>query len=153
MVLTTKEQLKFYTSLNPHFEKAFAALEEMAAGEFAKGKHPVDGDNIFINALEYETRSVDSALMEAHRAYIDVMWMVSGEETIGVAPVEALTEVTREYDAAGDAQMAKLPAAYTTLHMDANSVCLLFPEDGHAPCLEAAEKCTVRKLIAKVRVV
>jgi len=153
MVLTTKEELKFYASLNPHFEKAFAALEEMAAGEFVKGKHPVDGDNIFINALEYDTHPAEGALMEAHKTYIDVMYMVSGKEAIGVTPSAELTEITKEYDPAGDAFLAKLPCCYTELQMKPGSVCILFPEDGHAPGLDCCEKDHVRKLIAKVKVV
>ena len=152
MVLTTTEKLGSYSALNPYFAKAFAALKEMAAGEFAKGKHPVDGDNIFINALEYDTKPAENALMEAHQAYIDVMWMVSGEETIGVCPVEEMTEITKEYNPAGDAVLGKLPAGCTYLQMKPGSVCILFPEDGHAPCLDAEEKSHVQKLIAKVRV-
>lgn len=153
MVLTTKEQLKFYTSLNPYFEKAFAALAELEKEEFVKGRHEVDGSNIYINALEYDTKNIEDAKMEAHRAYIDVMWMVSGEEIIGVVPSDELTEITKEYDPKGDAFLAKLPAAYTPVRMKPNSVCILFPEDGHAPCMDADKKDHVRKLIAKVRVV
>lgn len=153
MVLTTKEQLKFYTSLNPYFEKAFAALAELEKEEFVKGRHEVDGSNIFINALEYDTKSVENGKMEGHRAYIDVMWMVSGEETIGVLPANELTEITKEYDPTGDAFLAKLPVAYTPVQMKPNSVCILFPEDGHAPGMDAAKQDHVRKLIAKVRVV
>lgn len=153
MVLTTIERLGDYSSLNPYFEKAFAALKEMAAGEFVKGKHPVDGDNIFINALEYDTKAPENGIMEAHRAYIDVMWMVSGTETIGICPVEEITEITKEYNPAGDAVLGKIPAGCTYLQMKAGSVCILLPEDGHAPCLDAKGTDHVQKLIAKVRVV
>ena len=72
---------------------------------------------------------------------------------IGVVPSDELTEITKEYDPKGDAFLAKLPAAYTPVRMKPNSVCILFPEDGHAPCMDADKKDHVRKLIAKVRVV
>ena len=153
MILTTKDKLSFYASLNPHFEKAFAALAEVAAEEFVKGRHAVDGDTIYINAAQYQTHPTDGALMEAHRTYVDVMWMISGHETIGIAPVESLTEITQEYAEKGDALLAKLTDTYTTLEMTPDSVCILFPEDGHAPGLIAGEQEEVRKLIAKVRVV
>ena len=152
MILTTKEKVHAYAALNPYFEKAFAALKEVAAEDFVKGRHPVD-DNIYINAAEYQTHPTDGALMEAHRIYVDVMWMLSGKEEIAVVPVETLTEITKEYAEAGDALLAKLPETYTTLKMDPDSVCILFPEDGHAPGLIAGEQEGVRKLICKVRVV
>ena len=153
MILTTKENLQAYASLNPYFEKAFAALKEVAAEEFVKGRHPVDGADIYINAAQYQTHPVEGALAEAHRIYIDVMWMISGNEQIGVVPVETLTEITREYAEQGDALLAKLPETYTTLQMNPDSVCILFPEDGHAPGLIAGEQEEVKKLICKVRVV
>lgn len=152
MILTTKEKVHAYAALNPYFEKAFAALKEVAAEDFVKGRHPVD-DNIYINAAEYQTHPTDGALMEAHRIYVDVMWMLSGKEEIAVVPVETLTEITKEYAEAGDALLAKLPETYTTLQMNPDSVCILFPEDGHAPGLIAGEQEGVRKLICKVRVV
>ena len=152
MVQTTKEQLQNYASLNPYFPAAFAALAELAEKPFEPGRHPVDGDNIFINALVYDTHPAETALMEAHRTYIDVMWMVSGEEKIGVCPVGKMTEITQPYDAAGDAVLSKLVQS-TTLQMKPGSVCILFPEDGHAPGLDADGTRHVQKLIAKVRVV
>jgi len=152
MILTTKEKVHAYAALNPYFEKAFAALKEVAAEEFVKGRHPVD-DNIYINAAEYQTHPAEGALAEAHRIYIDVMWMLSGKEEIAVVPVETLTEITKEYAEAGDALLAKLPENYTALRMTPDSVCILFPEDGHAPGLIASEQEGVRKLICKVRVV
>lgn len=152
MILTTKDQLGNYQSLNPYFPAAFAALEALAKAPFEGGRHPVDGDNIYINAAEYDTHPAETAQMEAHRAYIDVMWMVSGNEEIDVCPVEEMTEITMPYDAAGDAFLSKLVQS-TTLQMKPGSVCILFPEDGHAPGLDADGTRHVQKLIAKVRVV
>lgn len=153
MILTTKENLQAYASLNPYFEKAFAALKEVAAEEFVKGRHPVDGADIYINAAQYQTHPAEGAKAEAHRIYIDVMWMISGNEQIGVVPVEDLTDITKEYAEAGDALLANLPETYTALRMTPDSVCILFPEDGHAPGLIADEQGEVKKLICKVRVV
>ncbi len=152
MIQTTKESLARFSSLNPYFPAAFAALEELEK-DFSAGRHPVDGDNVYVNAAEYDTRDLDGAQMEAHRKYIDVMWMVSGEEIIGYCPVEELTEVTMPYDDAGDAFLAKI-TRMTKVEMKAGDVCILFPEDGHAPSLHpTAGPSHVKKFIAKVRVV
>lgn len=153
MIQTTKEQLKNYSALNPYFPAAFAALERVAGEEFVKGRHEVDGDNVYINALEYDTHPIETAKMEDHSKYIDVMWMLSGDEKIGVCPVGEMTEVTMPYDPAGDAFLSEMVADSTYLRMKPNSVCIFFPEDGHAPGLDVAGTSCVRKLIAKVRVV
>lgn len=152
MVLTNPSNVDAYASLNPHFPAAFAALREMAAGNCPTGRYPVLEDTVFINVLEYDTHPAQGALMEVHRSYIDVMWVVSGQEQIGICPVEEMA-VTKAYDPAGDAALGTLAEGSTTLRMVPGSVCILFPEDAHAPGLDAPETNHVRKLIAKVRVV
>ena len=140
MIQTTKEQLKNYCALNPYFPAAFNALERLAQEPFKRGHHDVDSDNIYINALEYDTHPAETAQMEAHIRYIDVMWMLTGNEKIGVCPVDEMTEITMVTDC-------------TYLRMKADNVCIFFPEDGHAPGLDVGRSTHVRKLIAKVKVV
>lgn len=152
MVLTTKENLKRYCSLSPRFAAAFTALAKLAEIPFKPGCHPVDGDNIFINALEYDTQIENGALMEAHKIYIDVMWIISGNEQIAISPLANATEITSPYDVSGDAVLTKIPANCTYLQMNPGSVCILFPEDAHAPGLSTAAPSHIQKLIAKVRV-
>lgn len=152
MILTLDQNVSQYERLHPRFARAFAALAELAAKPFEPGRHPVDGDNIYINALQYDTHSRQDALMEAHRTYIDIMWMVSGQEEIDVCPVEEMTQLTQPYDKDGDAVLSKLPSLCSTLQMKPGSVCVLLPEDGHAPGLDAAERGPVQKLIAKVKI-
>jgi YhcH/YjgK/YiaL family protein len=152
MIQTTVENLSRYESLNPLFPAAFAALKALAAETFTKGRHEVDGDRIFINAAEYETKPASESCMEHHRRYIDVMWMVSGEEIIGVCPVVQLKEFTKPYSEEIEAALAKLVPVYTEAKVTAGDVVILFPEDAHAPCMQLNGPSDVRKLIAKVEV-
>lgn len=152
MIVTKLENLKNYVSVNPNFAKAFEALQELYGAAWEKGRHPVDGDRIFINALEYTSKVPEESIMEAHRAYVDVMLMVEGEEIIGVRDVDALTEITMEYDPAGDALLAKLDPGYQVVHMSRGSVCVLFPEDAHAPGMTESGPCDVKKFVMKVAV-
>ena len=152
MILTTVSQLNRYVSLNSHFPKAFAALAELAAAPFEKGRHEVDGDKIYVNAAEYDTRPADISGMEHHKRYIDVMWMVSGEEIIGVCDTSELTEFTMPYSEKDDAALAKLVPVFTELKIKAGDVVILFPEDAHAPSMQLCGASHVQKLIAKVEV-
>lgn len=152
MIQTTIENLSRYESLNPLFPAAFAALKALSAEAFVKGRHEVDGDHIYINAAEYETKPASESCMEHHKRYIDVMWMVSGEEIIGTCPVAALTEFTKPYTEEIDAALAKLVSVYTEAKVTAGDVVILFPEDAHAPCMQLNGPSHVQKFIAKVEV-
>ena len=152
MIQTTVNDLSRYESLNPLFPAAFSALKALASGEFIKGRHEVDGDHIFINAAEYDTNPVERSGMEHHRRYIDVMWMVSGEEIIGTCPVAQLQEFTKPYSSDIDAALAKLVPVYTEVKIGAGDVVILFPEDAHAPSMDLHGTAHVQKYIAKVEV-
>lgn len=152
MILTNIENLNRYASLNPLFPKTFSALETLSTQEFVKGRHEVDGNHIYINSAEYDTNPVETSCMEHHKRYIDVMWMVSGEEIIGVCPVAQLQEFTKPYTEEIDAALAKLVPVYTEVKIGAGDVVILFPEDAHAPCMQLGGVSHVRKLIAKVEV-
>jgi len=153
MIQTSVAELSRYSSLNPYFETAFAALAKLASEPYVKGRHEVDGDNVFVNALEYDTHPVEGALAEAHKKYIDVMWIVSGKEQLGYYPTAGHKEITMAYDEAGDCLLAKIEKDSTYVQFFAGNVVILFPEDGHAPGLDLDGTQHVQKLIAKVRVV
>ena len=152
MVFTTKQNLKKYLPLSNSFNVAFEALEKLSREQFMSGKYEVENDTVFINAVEYSTHTVDTAKMEAHRKYIDVMFMISGEERILTAPICSLSFFPQEYCEANDVLFVNIPDSPTELLLDENSVVILFPEDAHAPGICSNEPSTVRKLIAKVAV-
>ena len=150
MILTTIQKMDRYVSVNPRFAAAFAAARALAEKTFAGGRHEVDGEELFINAAEYDTKPAAQSLMEAHRRYIDVMVMLEGEETIGIQNVNTVA-VTKPYDESGDALLGALEPGYAAIHMQPGSVAILLPEDAHAPGMDYAGTHHVRKLICKVR--
>lgn len=50
--------------------------------QFEKGSHEIDGENLFVNIVEYETTSPKKRFWEAHKDYLDVHVPLSGEEQI-----------------------------------------------------------------------
>ena len=78
MIHTTVSNLGRYLPVHPRLAQAAEALASLREQPFAPGRHPVDGDNIYINAAEYETKPIGDSIFEAHRAYIDVMLMLGG---------------------------------------------------------------------------
>ena len=152
MILTTYDQLERYISCNSRFTIAFEALKNLAAQPFTAGRKEVYGEQVFVNCAEYTTRPQEGSSMEFHKNYIDVMWMIEGEEIIGIHPVSALQTITKEYDPSGDYALAQLDPEYTQLIMKKGTVAILFPEDAHAPSMQLNGPCAVKKLIAKVMV-
>ena len=131
------------------------ALEKMAAytpDNYPGGRIDVEGDNLFLLLNTYETHVAEGAKMEAHRQYVDVMYMVEGEEIIYVKPTDRLLAVTKPYDESIEALLADLDADAMPIRLQAGDFIVLLPQDAHAPacCVDAPKQ--VKKIIGKVKI-
>ena len=150
MIYANKKDFARYCSIHPRFQKAFDAMVSLAAQPFEKGRHEVDGDEIFINAAEYDTKPRENSIFEAHRKYVDIMLMLDGEERIGCKQVDKLFNITQPYDENGDALIAAMEQEFTSVYLAPGDMVVFFPEDGHAPGMDWNGSSHVKKLIAKV---
>lgn len=150
MIHTTWNDCNRYLQMHPRFSTAFAALEAVAAKPFEAGRHDVLGNEIFIVALDYTTKPQEEGLIEGHRTYVDIMYILKGEELINYIPLQDITRVVKEYEAEGDYYLAELNPTASKIHVSTGDVVIFFPEDGHAPGLNWCATKKVRKLIAKV---
>ena len=152
MIHTTVQDLARYESVHPRLKQAAQALYRLQAMPFQAGRHEVDGENLYINAIEYDTKPVESSMLEAHRMYLDVMLLLEGEEQIAYCDLADAGSITKPYEAAGDALLAEIPGQVSLEWMRPGDVVILFPEDCHAPGIDTGGTHTVQKLIAKVRI-
>ncbi len=108
---------------------------------------------IWINGVNYETAANPAPLMEAHRKYIDVMYVVEGEERFFHKPFTNVSEITMPYDSEKECALAKLDPDANSLRFSAGQFVIFFPQDGHLAAQLWDKPCRVRKFIAKVAVV
>ena len=156
MILDKIENAGLYKGIHPGIDKILSLATTFTADNYPTEQLFLDGENLFINFPQYETKSRDSegAIAEAHRAYIDVMYMVDGCETIYVKNTDDLKAVTREYDESIEALLAKIDDDTTAVRLTAGSFVILFPQDAHAPsCDPLPEKSVkVKKFVGKVKI-
>lgn len=152
MILDTITNASVYEGLHAGIDMALKAMAAYTPENYETGKVELDGDKVFLLRNAYTTNDPANAKFEAHRAYIDVMYMVEGEETIYVKPTSQLSNITMEYDPAGDALLADMDADTTPVRLTAGSFIVLMPQDAHAPACWVGEAKGVKKIIGKVRV-
>ena len=90
MILSQFSDLHRYDSLNPLFKKAFDWISSTDFSSLTLGKHEIAGADLFSNVQEYETRPVSESFFEAHRKFIDIQFLIDGEEYIGYCPKSEL---------------------------------------------------------------
>jgi len=115
----------------------------------ALGRHDLDGDDLFALVQEYTTRAADQCVWEAHRRYIDVQFVVTGAERMGVASLAQMRE-REAYDAARDVAFFEPGSEFVTIR--AGMFAIFGPEDVHSPGHAAGEPAVVRKVVVKASV-
>ena len=103
-------------------------------------------DGAFYLVQECKGRPREGAKFESHKRYIDVQYIVSGEEDMEVADLDRLT-LTDEYDEAGDYMLHD--GAGARLHFGVGDFAVYFPTDGHMPSLGDG---VTRKVVIKIPV-
>ena len=151
MIVTNIQNLNRYLSLHPLFKKAFDWISSTDLAGLPVGKLVLEGDSLFANVQEYKTRPVEESFFEAHRRYIDIQFLAAGSEKIACAPVQSLSEIESYNE---DTDFHKLQGKGTQeVLLLPGEICILFPEDGHEPCLmTGSDRESVKKICMKVRV-
>jgi YhcH/YjgK/YiaL family protein len=148
MIFDKIENSAIYENINPFIKIAFDYLKQTNFSLIDIGKHIVDGDNIFAIVQEYETRNNEDVKLEAHKKYIDVQYVVSGEEFIGVCPLIRQIPV-KVYDVDNDYALYEDSCSF--IKIKPKQFAILFPQDLHKPGIKINTPIKVRKVVVKVR--
>ncbi|SHF20246.1 YhcH/YjgK/YiaL family protein [Mariniphaga anaerophila] len=145
-----KEFARLYFENQERWDKAFRFLSEQNLAELDKGRYELEGADLFVNVDEYVSRNEEDVLFEAHKKYADIQYLVSGQEKIGVLPLDKTTVVT-PYDDEKDIMF--LTADDENYRIAKPGVFFLFfPDDAHRPTVKAGDNETIRKIVVKVRI-
>ncbi|PKO23751.1 MAG: YhcH/YjgK/YiaL family protein [Chloroflexi bacterium HGW-Chloroflexi-1] len=153
MIVTDLEHLEEQAVLTPAMRRAAAFLQQAHGHDLPDGRIEIDGNRVYALVQSYVTLTpAADVTFEGHRAYIDVQYVAAGEELIGWVSADRV-QVTKPYDATGDAWLGALPADETTLvHLWPGDLAILYPIDAHAPRLAAGAPAPVKKIVVKVAV-
>lgn len=130
-------------------KRVVEGLEFLAKTDFSKledGRHVIN-DYMYVNVETYQTK--EDALFEAHRDYIDIQYIISGEEKIGVVRYSDCKE-NIPYDKERDIEFLNGEGVFYP--MRTGDYMILYPTDAHKPSISLNEKATVRKAVVKVQV-
>lgn len=112
----------------------------------------IDGDKIVIRRGEYATAPSEKPLFEAHRQYIDVMFVAQGEEAFYYKPLKELSIITKEYDPSIEACLGEIDNDAAFVRFTEGHFAIFMPQDAHCAGQIWKETSKVKKLIAKVHI-
>jgi len=137
---------------SPAIVKAIEFLKNTDLEKLAEGKYEIDGDKMYANVMERETKLKSDARAEIHKKYIDVQYLVSGAEIIGFARLSDDNVIVEDL-------LDKKDIAYYTTVKNENELLLspgqfgiFFPDDIHRPTCAVGSPAMIKKVVVKIHV-
>ncbi|RXJ49958.1 YhcH/YjgK/YiaL family protein [Gelidibacter gilvus] len=149
MILDKIENANLYKGIHPGIEKALNYIEKTNFNDLPMGKHEIEGHNLFVIFKEYLTKKVGGDLLESHREYIDVQYIVEGVEQMGVT-MHTGQAPKKEYDAVDDYML--FDERYDIITVNKGMFAIFFPDDIHMPDITTGEPSNVKKAVFKVKI-
>lgn len=113
------------------------------------GRHDIDGDRLFVNIVEYQTKERDNCIWEAHKAYLDLHLMLDGEEIIDVGFIGHMEQAP--YQAEGD-YLPLEGQEDCSVVLSAGNFLVCYPDDGHRTSVQVQQPQQIKKAIFKIRI-
>jgi YhcH/YjgK/YiaL family protein len=132
-------------------ESAFRFLSALDPDACRDGHYDLE-DGVFANVQTYTTKEKSEGAYEAHRAYIDIQYIVSGSEVIAVESLDAMRKgkCIKQYGESGDIELYEGNGSGKEYLLEPGNFLILYPKDAHMPgiCEGMPEK--VQKAVVKV---
>jgi YhcH/YjgK/YiaL family protein len=131
------------------------AVEHLKQTDFAAlpaGNYDLQGRDIYVQVIDMHTKPFAETRPEVHRQYIDVQYLCSGSEKIGVASETGNNALAEDLLESRDLLFYGGMENESTLTMIPGSFAVFFPSDVHRPGCACGSPAAIRKVVIKVRV-
>ena len=137
----------YNAELSENIQRGLEWLGVNDLDKFSDGRYAIDGEGIFVNIQTYETKK--DALFETHRKYIDIQYMIDGEEKVGVVDYsECKNEIP--YDSSKDIEFLNCNKEDNYQLLKKGEFLILYPNDAHKPSIAINNPNRVKKAVVKV---
>jgi len=146
--LTNCEQ---YYVLGEKFKKAFEFLKNTDLKNIEDGSYEIQGKEIYANIRSLKTKPIEEKKWEVHRKYIDIQYVISGEEKMGYGILEDFKDVIEKYSDEKDVEFLN-GEKFNFVDVLMGDFVIFYQNDVHAPMLAYNEPMNIKKVIVKIAI-
>lgn len=148
MIYDKYENRACYYGCHRNFEMSFDFIKRVVEENLPAGKYELDGKNVYASVQEYTTKE-NHEKYEGHREYIDIQYVVSGQETMECGEIGYCQTMT-VYNPEKDVEFFTCNGMKTTMAFEAGMFAIYFPWDIHKPGILLDTQMPVKKVVVKV---
>ncbi|MBP2171078.1 YhcH/YjgK/YiaL family protein [Erwinia toletana] len=138
-------------ALHPVISQAISWINNTDFTALTTGKYDILPDNKMFCLLQ-EMNTVPAAEMraESHFSYVDIQYLLQGEESIGVARAHPEHRVTEDRAAQHDIVFYQHTINESMIALEPGMFAVFFPHDVHRPCCQTHGESAIRKAVIKI---
>ena len=150
MIFDRLSNSKQYEKLNEKFKIGFDFLKNNNLKEMKDGRYDIV-EGVFANVQSLKTKNKTEKKWEAHKDYIDIQYVIKGEECMGYGILEDFKKVVVPYDKEKDIEFLD-GEKFNYIDVNENDFVIFYPNDVHAPMLSVKEDVEIKKVIVKIKI-
>lgn len=153
MIKDNLQHLAYYNYLNPDIKTGLRYVRDTNFDELEDGRYDIIEGKIYATIQSYETKPESECKFEAHRKFVDIQFMINGEEKMGTGNIDDFDEI-EPYSEEKDVVFLNLKQGkeknIKMLHVREKEFAIFYPQDAHQPSLLLENSAPVRKVIVKI---
>lgn len=143
-----------YKKNKAEWDAAFDFLKRDDLKTLAPGRYELTERGTYANIQELTTSKENPKkdVYERHEKYVDIQYMLEGEELIYISDLDSMKEKTREYDAENDYELYTGSTNPRPVVMNDTTFVVAFPGQPHHPGLapQGTKPAKAKKVVVKV---
>ena len=137
---------------NQYLINAIEIIKNTDFSRISDGKHIVIDDSFYFILISYTTEELTSKILaESHKRFIDLHFIITGEEKIGYADSSNSKVIVENYDLEKDTELYSSVFNESFFILKKDMFVLFYPEDIHRPGIRNNKTIPVRKIVFKVK--
>lgn len=136
-----------YKGISKHLDKAIEFIMETDLQGLPLGRTEIDGNHVFINVMEANTKDAIELNFEVHKKYMDIQIDLIGTEMIQIA-TRPIDEV-ETYNEGKDIGFFKAEAD-TSCVMGPGRFIVCMADELHKPGIQVGSNTAIKKCVVKV---
>ena len=152
MIKDNLQHLAYYNYLSTDLKVGLKYIRDTDFSSLENGKYEILPEKVYAVIQDYTSKPESEGKFEAHREYIDIQFIIEGEEKIGTGSVEDFQPSTDYNEEKDIVFLTPNPEAKTEfIKLKTGEFAIFLPKDAHMPSIAVENPTFVRKVVVKVK--
>ncbi len=151
MIKDNLQHINYYNYLTKELQFGLNYISETNFTNIENGKYELAEGKIFAIIQDYKTKPEKEGKFEAHKKYIDIQFIVEGEENIATGQIDDF-DICEQYNEEKDVCFLtpKNNDSYKFINLKEKEFAIFLPSDVHMPCICVNQPINVKKVVLKI---